>query len=164
MLNFPHHRWLGSRGTASNTDDIEEVTNYLRAFRLAQDKLRNPDGLPTSVRLLCDAHRVLLDGARGADTQPGELRRSQNWIGGTRPGTAAFVPPPAERVADLLGHLGRFIHDEAGTLPPLVRIALAHAQFETIHSPLSRRQWPHRTSADCSATRTPAPVDHPQRG
>jgi fido (protein-threonine AMPylation protein) len=79
------------------------------------------------------AHRVLLDGVRGAGKQPGELRRSQNWIGGTRPGNAAFVPPPADRVADLLGDSERFIHQEAGTLPPLVRIALKHAQFETIH-------------------------------
>jgi Fic family protein len=117
----------------SNTDDVEEVTNYLRAFRLVQDNLRHPHGLPISVRLLCDAHRVLLDGVRGAGKQPGELRRSQNWIGGTRPGNAAFVPPPADRVTDLLSGLERFIHDAADTLPPLVRIALAHAQFETIH-------------------------------
>lgn len=117
----------------SNTDDVEEVTNYLRAFRLVQDKLRDPGGLPISVRLLCDAHRVLLDGARGAGKQPGELRRSQNWIGGTRPGNAAFVPPPADRVSSLLGDLEQFIHDAGGALPTLVRIALAHAQFETIH-------------------------------
>lgn len=117
----------------SNTDDVEEVTNYLRAFRLVQDKLRDPGGLPISVRLLCDAHRVLLDGARGAGKQPGELRRSQNWIGGTRPGNAAFVPPPADRVSSLLGDLEQFIHNAGGALPTLVRIALAHAQFETIH-------------------------------
>lgn len=117
----------------SNTDDIEEVTNYLRAFRLVQDNLRDSDGLPISVRLLCNAHRALLDGVRGAGKQPGELRQSQNWIGGTRPGNAAFVPPPADRVADLLGDMEQFIHDEADAHPPLVRIALAHAQFETIH-------------------------------
>lgn len=117
----------------SNTDDVEEVTNYLRAFRLVQDNLRDPGGLPISVRLLCDAHRVLLDGARGAGKQPGELRRSQNWIGGTRPGNAAFVPPPADRVSSLLRDLEQFIHNAGGALPTLVRIALAHAQFETIH-------------------------------
>ena len=118
----------------NNTDDVEEVTNYLRAFRLVQDKLRDPNGLPVSVRLLCDAHRLLLDGARGSGKQPGELRRSQNWIGGTRPGNAAFVPPPAERVADLLADVERFIHDVSSpSLPPLVKIALVHAQFETIH-------------------------------
>ncbi len=92
----------------SNTDDVEEVTNYLRAFRWVQGQLRDPQGLPISVRLLCEAHRLLLDGVRGAGKQPGELRRSQNWIGGTRPGNAAFVPPPP-------------------------RVALIHAQFETIH-------------------------------
>jgi Fic family protein len=82
----------------SNTDDVEEVSNYLRAFRLVQAELRDPAGLPLSVRLLCNAHRLLLDGARGKGKQPGELRRSQNWIGGTRPGNAVFVPPPPERV------------------------------------------------------------------
>lgn len=117
----------------SNMEDVEEVTNYLRAFRLVQNNLRDPGGLPISVRLLCEAHRLLLDGARGSGKQPGELRRSQNWIGGTRPGNAVFVPPPAERVADLLGELERFIHDASPTLPPLVKIALIHAQFETIH-------------------------------
>jgi Fic family protein len=120
----------------SNTDDVEEVTNYLGAFRLVQDNLRDPRGLPISVRLLCDAHRLLLNGARGTGKQPGELRRSQNWIGGTRPGNAAFVPPPPEQVAALLADLERFVHEPAvqgQTLPPLVKIALAHAQFETIH-------------------------------
>jgi Fic family protein len=117
----------------SNTDDVEEVSNYLRASRLVQDKLRDPAGLPISVRLLCEAHRLLLDGARGAGKQPGALRRSQNWIGGTRPGNAVFVPPPAEKVASLLADLERFIHDERTELPPLVRVALVHAQFETIH-------------------------------
>jgi Fic family protein len=117
----------------NNTDDVEEVTNYLRAFRLVQNNLRDPGGLPISVRLLCEAHRVLLDGVRGTGKQPGELRRSQNWIGGTRPGNAAFVPPPADRVAGLLGDLEHFIHAQSPTLPALVNIALAHAQFETIH-------------------------------
>ena len=117
----------------SNTDDVEEVTNYLRAFRLVQHNLRDPAGLPISVRLLCDAHRLLLSGVRGTGKQPGELRRSQNWIGGTRPGNAVFVPPPAERVAELLGDMEQFIHQPQASLPPLVRIALVHAQFETIH-------------------------------
>jgi len=86
----------------ANTDDVQEVTNYLRAFRWVQEQLRTPAGLPVSVRMLRDAHRLLLDGARGAGKQPGDLRRSQNWIGGTRPGNAVFVPPPADRVPDLL--------------------------------------------------------------
>jgi Fic family protein len=117
----------------SNIDDVEEVTNYLRAFRLVQDNLRDPKGLPISVRLLCQAHGLLLDGVRGSGKQPGELRRSQNWIGGTRPGNAAFVPPPPERVAGLLADLERFIHNSSTDLPPLAKVALIHAQFETIH-------------------------------
>lgn len=117
----------------SNTDDVEEVTNYLRAFRLVQAQLRDPTGLPLSVRLLCDAHRLLLDGVRGNGKQPGELRRSQNWIGGTRPGNAVFVPPPPEQVPQLLADLEHFIHDESQPLPPLVKVALIHQQFETIH-------------------------------
>jgi Fic family protein len=117
----------------SNTDDVEEVTNYLSAFRWTQDQLRDPKGLPISVRLLCEAHRRLLDGARGTGKQPGELRRSQNWIGGTRPGRAIFVPPPPETVPSLLADMERYIHDPEGDLPPMLKVALIHAQFETIH-------------------------------
>ena len=117
----------------SNTDDVEEVSNYLRAFRWVREQLGDPQGLPISVRLLCDAHRLLLTGARGAGKQPGQLRRSQNWIGGTRPGNAAFVPPPPEHVPALLADMERFIHDGGTELPPMVRVALVHAQFETIH-------------------------------
>ncbi|MFM1908617.1 MAG: hypothetical protein RLZZ591_2294, partial [Pseudomonadota bacterium] len=117
----------------SNTDDVEEVSNYLRAFQWTQAQLRSSQGLPISVRLLSEAHRRLLDGARGSGKQPGELRRSQNWIGGTRPGNAVFVPPPPEQVPALLADLERFIHAEQTDLPALVRVALVHAQFETIH-------------------------------
>lgn len=117
----------------SNTEDVEEVTNYLRAFRWVQGQLRDPNGLPISIRLLCEAHRLLLDGARGAGKQPGELRRSQNWIGGTRPGNAVFVPPPPEYVTNLLANLEQFIHDTGSELPLLVKVALLHGQFETIH-------------------------------
>lgn len=117
----------------NNRDDVEEVTNYMRAFRMVRDNLRDAQGLPLSVRLICDAHRLLLDGARGANKQPGELRRSQNWIGASRPGNAVFVPPPPEQVPQLLGDLERFIHAEPLPLPPLVIIALVHAQFETVH-------------------------------
>ena len=119
----------------SNTDDVEEVTNYLRAFRWTQDTLRDPKGLPMSVRLMRQAHRLLMDGARGAGRQPGELRKSQNWIGGTRPSNAVFVPAPPEHVPALLADLENFIHqaDTPDTLPPLVRIGLVHVQFETIH-------------------------------
>ena len=116
----------------ANADDVEEVTNYLRAFEYSVDQLRRPRGLPLSLRLLCEAHRRLMTGARGGAKQPGEIRRSQNWIGGTRPGNAAFVPPPEGKLAGLLSDLEQFIH--AGTkLHPLVKVALVHAQFETIH-------------------------------
>ena len=117
----------------SNVKDVEEVSNYLRAFRWVQAHLRDPKGLPISVRLLCDAHRLLLNGVRGAGKQPGELRRSQNWIGGTRPGNAVFVPPPAEKLTGLLADLEQYIHGAEANLPPMVRVALIHAQFETIH-------------------------------
>jgi Fic family protein len=117
----------------SNADDVEEVTNYLRAFKWVQQQLRSRKGLPVSTRLLCEAHKRLMAGVRGAGKQPGELRKSQNWIGGTRPGNAAFVPPPAERVPALLAALEKYIHARKAEAPPLVRIALVHAQFETIH-------------------------------
>lgn len=117
----------------SNQDDVQEVTNYLRAYQLVQDNLRSPTGLPLSVRLLCEVHRLLLDGTCGTGKQPGELRRSQNWIGGTRPGNAVFVPPPAQQVPELLAALEQFIHQAPAELPPLVKIALIHVQFETIH-------------------------------
>ncbi len=118
----------------SNSDDVEEVTNYLQAFRLVQNNLRDPNGLPISVRLLCNAHDLLMNGVRGSSKQPGLLRQSQNWIGGSRPGNAVFVPPPADQVPQLLSNLEQFIHDEEhAKFPPLVKIALVHAQFETIH-------------------------------
>jgi Fic family protein len=116
----------------ANADDVEEVTNYLRAFEYSVNHLRRPRGLPLSIRLLCEAHRRLMAGARGGGKQPGEVRRSQNWIGGTRPGNAVYVPPPENKLADLLSDLERFIHAES-KLHPLIKVALAHAQFETIH-------------------------------
>lgn len=119
--------------SVTNANDVEEVTRYLQAFRFVREQILSPTGLPVSVRLLTEAHKILLDGIHGANKQPGSIRTSQNWIGGTRPGNAAYVPPPPEHVAHLLAELEMFIHDEKPTLPPLVRIALAHAQFETIH-------------------------------
>lgn len=117
----------------ANVEDVEEVTNYLRAYRFVRDELNSSSGLPVCVRLLKKAHQVLLSGARGAAKQPGEVRTTQNWIGGTRPGNASYVPPPPERVGDLLSELEKFIHEPEPSLPPLIRIALVHAQFETIH-------------------------------
>ena len=119
------------RPGASNIDDIEEVTNYVAASNYAFKEIHSPKGPPISVRLLNDCHRILMQGVRGATRQPGELRRSQNWIGGSRPGNAVFVPPPPERVADLLSDLERYIHAD-DELAPLLRIALVHVQFETI--------------------------------
>lgn len=116
----------------SDIDDIEEVTNYVAAVNHAFKEIHSPKGPPISVRLLNDCHRILMQGVRGATRQPGELRRSQNWIGGSRPGNAVFVPPPPEQVAGLLTDLERYIHAE-DDLAPLLRIALAHVQFETIH-------------------------------
>ena len=117
---------------ASSIEDIEEVTNYVAAINHAFEQIHSPRGTPISVRLLNDCHWILMDGVRGASKQPGELRRSQNWVGGSRPGNAVFVPPPPQRVADLLGDLERYIHAE-DELDPLLRIALVHVQFETIH-------------------------------
>jgi Fic family protein len=119
--------------TLTNADDVEEVTNYLRAFRYVREQLHHPKGLPISTRLLCEAHRLLLDGTRGINKQPGALRRSQHWIGGSRPGNAVFVPPPPEKLAGLLRDLETYIHQRKPSLPALVNIALVHAQFETIH-------------------------------
>ena len=113
-------------------EDVREVCNYLDAVKYARAQLKNPKGLPLSMRMLNEAHRRLTRGVRGANKQPGEVRRSQNWIGGTRPGTAVFVPSPPEELPALLSDLEKYLHAGNG-LPPLVRIGLAHVQFETIH-------------------------------
>ncbi|MEX2466706.1 MAG: Fic family protein [Gemmatimonadota bacterium] len=119
-------------GDAPIDADVEEVCDYLDAVNYAWDQLARPDGLPLSVRLLSESHARLLSGARGAQKQPGEVRHSQNWIGGTRPGNAAFVPPPPHRLAELLSDFERAMHEESD-LPPLVRVGLLHVQFETLH-------------------------------
>lgn len=128
VFSYEHTAQAGS----SSIDDIEEVTNYVGAINHALGQIHSKRGLPISVRLLSDCHRRLMQGARGGDKQPGEIRRSQNWVGGTRPGNAVFVPPPADKVAELLNNLETYIH-EGDDLPALLRIALAHVQFETIH-------------------------------
>ena len=112
--------------------DVNEICGYIDALGYAWDELGNDTGLPISMRLLSQTHSRLLRGARGAQKQPGEVRRSQNWIGGTRPGNASFVPPPPHRLGDLLSELEHAIHDESD-LPPLVRTGLLHVQFETLH-------------------------------
>ncbi|THD10994.1 Fic family protein [Metallibacterium scheffleri] len=112
-------------------DDVVEVSNYVAALEHGLARLR--EGFPLSNRLLREVHGKLLARGRGADKLPGEFRRSQNWIGGTRPGNARHVPPPAQDIANCMAALERFIHAEADGLPILVKAALAHVQFETIH-------------------------------
>jgi len=112
-------------------DDVVEVSNYVAALAHGLDRLR--DGFPLSNRLFREIHGVLLAKGRVADKDPGEFRRSQNWIGGPRPGLAHFVPPPPGAVADAMSDLERFLHDRAVPLQELIRAALAHVQFETIH-------------------------------
>ena len=112
--------------------DVEEVCNYLAALAWARRELARPRGLPLSMRLLHGVHGRLMRGVRGASKQPGEVRRSQNWVGGTRPSNAVFVPPPPQEVLRLLADLERYIHAQ-DRLPPLVRAGLVHVQFESIH-------------------------------
>jgi Fic family protein len=112
--------------------DVEEVCNYVEALAFVRGEIAKPKGLPLCSRLLCEAHKRLMHGTRGAESQPGTIRASQNWIGGSRPGNASFVPPPHEVVPASLAQLDRWIHGK-DPLPPLVRAGLAHVQFETIH-------------------------------
>lgn len=112
-------------------DDTREVSNYAAA--LDHGLRRLGEGFPLSLRLLREIHAVLLRQGRGGDQTPGAFRRSQNWIGGTRPGNAAFVPPPPHKVMECLGALELFLHDTPESTPALLKAALAHVQFETIH-------------------------------
>ncbi len=110
-------------------DDVEEVSNYVAALNHGLARLRA--GFPLSLRLIREIHGVLLRGGRGADKTPGEFRRSQVWLGGGRPGTAHFVPPPASEVMTCLDRFEHFLHEPG--MPILMKAALAHVQFETIH-------------------------------
>ena len=112
--------------------DVREVCNYVGALTWARSQLRSSTGLPLSMRLLNGAHARLMQGVRGEDKLPGEVRRSQNWIGGTRPGNALFVPPPPHVLVDALSAFEKYMHAGNG-LPPLVRAGLLHVQFESIH-------------------------------
>jgi len=113
-------------------EDAQEVCNYIDALTYARGEMASPRGLPLTMRLLREAHKRLMRGVRGADKSPGEIRTSQNWIGGTRPGNAVYVPPPPDAVPEALSDLDRWMHGD-DTLPPLVRAGLAHVQFESIH-------------------------------
>ncbi len=117
---------------AERPAEVEEVCNYVDALNFARGEIAKPKGLPLCTRLLCGAHKRLMRGTRGGGKQPGVVRKSQNWIGGSRPGNARFVPPPADAVPEALAQLERWVH-EGDPLPPLVRAGLAHVQFETIH-------------------------------
>jgi Fic family protein len=112
-------------------DDVVEVSNYVAALQHGLERIRG--GFPLSGRLLREIHGILLQRGRGAEKQPGEFRRSQNWIGGTRPGNAAYVPPPPDRVLECMGALERWLHDEPERTSTLLKAALSHVQFETIH-------------------------------
>jgi len=112
-------------------NDVQEVSNYVAALNHGLSRLH--EGFPLSLRLIKEIHGVLLNKGRGSSQAPGEFRNSQNWIGGTRPGNAAFVPPPAEQVLECMGKLELFLHNQPKATPSLQKAALAHVQFETIH-------------------------------
>lgn len=111
--------------------DVIEVSNYVAAIEHGLKRIK--ENFPLSLRLVREMHEILLSKGRGSSKQPGEFRRSQNWIGGTRPGNASFVPPPPERIMDLLSELEKFLHNKNVIFPALIKAALAHVQFETIH-------------------------------
>ena len=113
-------------------DDVREVINYIRAMEHGIKRLRD-DRFPLSLRLIREIHSELLSKGRGADKAPGEFRKSQNWIGGDIPGNAIYVPPPHENITDLMGDLEKFLHNQPQKTPALIKAALAHVQFETIH-------------------------------
>ncbi len=111
--------------------DVEEVSNYVAALDHGLNRLRG--GFPLSLRLLREIHEVLLRGGRGAQKTPGQFRRTQNWIGGRSPARARHVPPPPDQLTECLRDFEQFLHAPEKDMPPLIRAALAHVQFETIH-------------------------------
>lgn len=124
LMLFEHHQ-----NTEVSQDDVEEVSNYVKAINYGLQRLK--EGFPLSLRLIREIHGVLLSGGRGSGKLPGEFRRSQNWIGGTRPGNALFVPAPVTHLNQCLADFEKFLHSES--LPVLIKAGLAHIQFETIH-------------------------------
>jgi Fic family protein len=112
-------------------NDVQEVSNYVAALNHGLSLIRQ--GLPISLRLIKEMHKVLLSKGRGSDKMPGEFRTSQNWIGGTRPGNAIYVPPPPEKLIECMGSLELFLNNIPEKTPTLIKAALAHVQFETIH-------------------------------
>ncbi len=124
LMLFEHHQ-----KPEVSLEDVEEVSNYVKAITYGLERLKS--NFPLSLRLLREIHGVLLSGGRGSGKLPGEFRRSQNWIGGTRPGNALFVPPPVIHLDECLSDFEHFLHDN--TLPVLIKAGLLHVQFETIH-------------------------------
>ena len=123
-------RYESSTTAGVPVDDVTEVSSYVAAMNHGIKRIQN--GFPLSVRLVREIHKILLNNSRGQNKTPGEIRRSQNWLGGTRPGNARFVPPPPDEVSGLMSSLEKFIHSK-NKLPVLVKAALIHHQFETIH-------------------------------
>ena len=121
----------GDESPSVSMDDVEEVSNYVAAMNYGLAQMKS--GFPLSNRLLRNMHKKLLDGVSGGVMQPGEFRTTQNWIGGTRPGNATYVPPPAENLLDLMSDLESFLHLSDTEFPALIKAALAHVQFESIH-------------------------------
>jgi Fic family protein len=117
---------------ATPVEDVREVSRYVAALQHGIEQIRS-GRLPLSLRLIRDIHRVLMADGRGSHQAPGEFRRTQNWVGGTAPRNARFVPPPPPEMMKSLDNLERFLHDEFGYTPPVIKAGLAHAQFETIH-------------------------------
>lgn len=122
----------GEQTPSAGLDDVREVSNYVAAMYHGLNRMQK-DGFPLSLRLIREMHAILLRDGRGAAKDPGEFRRSQNWIGGSRPGNARFVPPPPEEVVPCMGALEKFLHNDPEPTPLLIKAALAHVQFETIH-------------------------------
>ena len=123
-------RYESEASAGQPIDDIREVSNYVDAMLYGLERLKT---LPLSLRLMREMHEKLLDSGRGASKNPGEFRTSQNWIGGTRPGNALFVPPAPDDMLGCLDRFERFIHEDASGLPALIKAGLLHVQFETIH-------------------------------
>lgn len=123
--------WELEEAPGAPVDDVVDVSQYVAALEHGLKRLRG--GLPVSSRLIKEIHGVLMARGRGAGKAPGEFRRTQNWLGGTRPGNAAFVPPPPDRVAGCMSALEAFVHDRPNRTSPVLKAALAHVQFETIH-------------------------------
>ena len=115
---------------STQIDDVAEVSSYVSAMYYGLERLKE---FPMSLRLIREIHQKLMTNTRGSTKQPGEFRTTQNWIGGTRPGNALFVPPPPEHLMESLDNFEKFLHDETNAMPALIKAALAHVQFETIH-------------------------------